>query len=124
MWRLYGNNAKGICLVYDYNNEEFDFSYFMLARVSYANGDKKDNKLDFVAELMQASIGGRKFRLNSWHIWQHFFKPNEYEIESEIRLLAFADELETLLGKYEKRWITTPDSIFAPILLLPLKGLF
>ena len=122
MWRLYGNNAKGICLVYDYNNEEFDFPYFMLARVSYANGDEKDNKLDFVAELMQASIGGRKFRLNNWHIWQHFFKPCEYRIESEVRLLVFADELETLLAKYEKKWITTSDNIFAPILLLPLKS--
>ena len=122
MWRLYGNNAKGVCFVYDYNQANFDVLYFMLARVSYANKDKNNHKLDFIAELLQTSIGGRRFRLNNWHIWQHFFKPNEYEIESEIRLLAFADELETLLGKYEKRWITTPDSIFAPILLLPLKS--
>lgn len=122
MWRLYANNASGVCIVYDYNKTDFDFSYFMLARVSYANEEKKDNKLDFIAELLQSSIGGRRFRLSNWHIWQHFFKPYEYGIESEIRLLVFADELETLLAKYEKKWITTSDNIFAPILLLPLKS--
>lgn len=122
MWRLYGNNAAGVCIAYEYNKRVFDFSYFMLARVSYANKDKKDHKLDFIAELLQSSIGGRRFRLQNWHIWQHFFKPNEYRIESEIRLLVFADELETLLAKYEKTWIVSSDNIFAPILLLPLKS--
>ena len=122
MWRLYGNNATGVCIAYEYDETNFDFSYFMLARVSYADENKKNNKLDFIAELLQSSIGGRKFRLNNWNIWQHFFKPHEYQIESEVRLLAFADEFETLLAKYEKKWITTSDNIFAPILLLPLKS--
>ena len=121
MWRLYGDNAKGVCMAYSYKKEDIDTAKFMLAYVSYADEDGNDKKLDFVVNLMKSSIGKRKFRLRNWHIWQHFFKPKEYSIEQEVRLLVFADELDISIDHHERKWIITSDGIMAPLLLLPLK---
>ena len=122
LWRLYGDSAKGISIEYEVP-QNIDSSYFMLARVSYANKeDKNDNKLNFIAELMNNPMHNRKFRLKHWNIWQHFFKPHDYDVENEIRLLAFANELEVSIFHYDRKWITTPDGIFAPLLNFPLKS--
>ena len=122
LWRLYGDSAKGISIEYEVP-QNIDSSYFMLARVSYANKeDKNDNKLNFIAELMNYPIHNRKFRLKHWNIWQHFFKPHDYDVENEIRLLAFANELEVDIFHYDRKWITTTDGIFAPLLNFPLKS--
>ncbi len=120
MWRLYGDNAKGVCIVYD-KSEELSSPYYMLARVSYANKDKYDEKLDFIADLMMKRIGNREFKLRQWYIWQHFFKPYEYNVESEVRLLAFVDEITHYLCNYERKWFTTSNGIYMPVLQIPLK---
>lgn len=121
MWRLYGDDAKGVCIVYDCKEKYIDESKFMLAYVSYADEKGNDEKLNFVAKLMNSSIGKRRFRLQNWHIWQHFFKPKEYRVEQEVRLLVFADVLDISIDHHERKWITTPDGIMTPLLLLPLK---
>lgn len=119
LWRLYGDNAKGICIEYD--TDSFDSkSDFILAYVSYADKFGKNVKLDFIAELMNTMVKGHHFRLRLWHIWQHFFKPYEYRVENEIRLLAFVDDLNFCINKYERKWVTTPNNIFTPLLILPL----
>lgn len=121
MWRLYGDNAKGVCIIYD-KSKEISTPYYMLSRVSYANKDKHDKKLDFIADLMKTRIRGRKFKLRQWYIWQHFFKPYEYNVESEVRLLAFVDEISLCLCNYERKWLTTSNGIYMPVLQIPLKS--
>ncbi len=119
MWRLYGDNAKGVCIVYDAKTE-IDTDHFMLAKVNYAEQTGKNPKLDAIAKLMKFSSRNRIFRLKLWHIWQHFFKPYEYNVESEVRLLVFTYGIN--LSCYNKEWITTNSGILAPILLLPLES--
>ena len=121
LWRLYGDNAKGICIEYEVP-QNIESSGFILAWVSYANENKKNNKLDFIAELMKQKIKGRHFILRGWYGWKHLFKPHEYNIENEIRLLTYVDDINFKIDNNKRKWITTPDNIFAPLLLLPLKA--
>ena len=120
LWRLYGDNAKGICIEYEVPNH-IESSGFVLAWVSYADKNKKNNKLDFIAEFMKQSVKGRHFILRGWYGWKHFFKPYEYNIENEIRLLTYVDDIDFKIDNNKRKWITTSDNIFAPLLLLPLK---
>lgn len=120
LWRLYSDKAQGICIEYEVP-KDIQSSGFILAWVSYANDNNINPKLDFLASLMKTKLKGRRFVLRGWHGWQHFFKPKEYSVEHEIRLLAYIDNHEFNLGRYKRKWITTPDGIFAPLLLLPLK---
>jgi hypothetical protein len=83
---------------------------------------KKNNKLDFIAELMKQKIKGRHFILRGWYGWKHLFKPYEYNIENEIRLLTYVDDIDFKIDNNKRKWITTPDNIFAPLLLFPLKA--
>lgn len=121
MWRLYGDQAKGICIEYEVPMN-IQSSGFILARVSYADESKKDNKLDFIASLMKNKLKGHRFVLKGWYGWQHFFKPKEYSVEREIRLLAYINDLDFTIEKYGRKWITTKEGILAPLLLLSLKA--
>ena len=120
LWRLYGDNAKGVCIGYEVPNH-IESSGFILAWVSYADKNKKNNKLDFITELMKQSVKGRHFILREWYGWKHFLKPYEYNIENEIRLLTYVDDIDFKIDNNKRKWITTSDNIFAPLLLLPLK---
>ena len=120
MWRMYGDNAKGICLEYDQALCDSMKDYFLLANVSYSQSKHCHHELDFVKALLDIKIDGRSFRLHRWELWQHFFKSYEYRIEKEVRLLIVADALERDVFGYKTKWITTDDGITAPMLLLPM----
>ncbi len=120
LWRLYGDNARGVSIEYEYE-EELDLNIFQLARVSYAEKNGNHPKLDFIRELMHLEFEEFKFSLKNWVVWQHFFKPCDYRIEQEIRLLLFYDELIGVPRGKCHEWITTADGITAPILKLGLR---
>ncbi len=106
MWRLYGDDAKGVCLVFEIRPDMQ--KEFMLQMVSYANEKKKNDKLDLIKELIK-----KKVVFNDIDKWKHFFKAKDYSIEKEIRLL-FADDSKTDVVK-NRVWLKTSDhSIINP----------
>lgn len=87
MWRLYGENGKGIVIEY-LNKLKRREPYCFLAPVSYQQDNGVHEELDFVKFLFREKrIGGRKLMLMRWNIWQMFFKSKEFKIEEEVRLL-------------------------------------
>lgn len=120
MWRLYGNDTKGVSI--EYIIPEHLAEDFLLARVSYADKNGNDPKLNFIKDLMQSKIGERMFRLNYWSLWQHFFKPYDYAIEKEVRLLFFGDDLLNALSKdFDLKWQAIGNGIITPFANFLLK---
>lgn len=110
MWRMYGDDAKGVCLVYSVGNLGDDF---ILAPVSYAEENGTHPKLDFLKHL-QDDLHIVFSRID---VWKHFFKPYEYADEKEIRLLY----KDTNTSHY--RWIQATGNVLCPIVEFPiLKG--
>lgn len=86
MWRLYGDDTKGCCMLFSYNKRNnYDFKIFP---VSYAQKDKKHPEVDFINGLVtKALAGGGKIIIKNLDEWKLFFKPYEYHNEKEIRIL-------------------------------------
>ncbi len=103
-WRLYADDSKGVCLVFDIDKEFID-TKFILKRVSYAKRYKGHIELDLVKEIIsKLKIDyGIDFEFRTLNIWKHFFKPYEYAVEEEVRLLYIHhdDEYAT------KNWLLT-----------------
>ena len=91
MWRLYGNDAKGVCITYDRNPATKE--NFYMARVSYGrliDGREVHYELDFLRDILRHNYGdGWRLRFNRWGIWKHFFKSYLFSDEREIRLLYY-----------------------------------
>lgn len=93
MWRLYADDAKGVCLRYERNNNVRNMENFFFAKVSYADPKtKKHYELDYIKTMMHDFP--RKFKFKRWNIWKHFFKSSNYITEHEVRLLYVAPEQE------------------------------
>ena len=101
MWRLYGDQGKGVCLEYDYNDKAVDNVQFFLAPVSYGKEKDKHPQLDFIKNINNWEHEGWHFKLKRWHIWKHFFKSYLFKDEQECRLLFIPSEN----SKADVRWI-------------------
>lgn len=122
MWRLYGDDAKGVCI--EYQKKEFTNDFYF-APISYAKDSKQTHpELDFIRKLQDIEINGKRFKLNHLSIWKHFFKPYEYRDEKEIRLLFNKKCAIPELNSYgdannppfKRMWIYNGDySIISPI---------
>lgn len=83
MWRLYGDNARGVCMVFGRRDKAKDG----LFKIRYIQPD--GDSLKEVTELMEALKGhGIKFRLNLLQKLRHFLKHSDYVAEDECRLLV------------------------------------
>ncbi len=107
MWRLYGDDARGVCLVYkikgELSNGKFNSKGFYLAPVSYGTSVDSHPELELVQSMAGLSIRGWNFKFERWSIWKHFFKSYRFSDEGEIRLLY--------IGNIDKwKWIENPDS--------------
>lgn len=88
MWRLYGDNSEGVCIKYTVDYEKIDYENMYIAPVNYAREIGDHPELDFLARLQNTIIENNWFFvLRSWHLWKYFFKPFEYSIENEVRLV-------------------------------------
>lgn len=88
MWRLYGGDAKGICLKFRVDKTKLNKNGFYLAPVSYADSNKKHYELEIIKNICtQHKEKKWSFDFAEWNIWKHFFKDNAYAVEEEIRLL-------------------------------------
>jgi len=108
MWRMYGDDAKGVCLKFKIKKHLLDAKHFYLYHVSYA--DKYGHKeLDMIARLSELKIGDYVFEFNTWYLWKHFFKPVFYKEENEVRLLYFQQKGDQL------KWIKAGE-VMAPVI--------
>lgn len=92
MWRLYGDNAKGACLIYEIDKKLIDNKRFFFAPVSYADNEDGHYILEFIKEMMQTKFNDWRFVFKRWYIWKHFFKSYIFKDEQEIRLMYIPDE--------------------------------
>lgn len=126
MWRLYAEDAKGVCIKYHVDASKIDSNKYFFARVSYGdrgNSSKPEhNELKFLSDLQEPVIcPGWRFYFSKWYIWKYFFKSWTYKDENEIRLIYLPD----LSNKAEKdRIIWYKDynySIFNRMALIPIE---
>ena len=115
MWRLYGDNTKGVNILYSVDKRKL--TRYKLYYIDYADspGLSGHKSLNFIRDLLNFKVGGRTFRLRKWNEWKHFFKPYEYRDELEIRLLY------NRKNNPADKWILTGDySIVCPLTLFKL----
>lgn len=109
MWNMYGGKAEGVCIEYCYDSNALDDVSFVLARISYGETKDQHRVLDFIADILKASINDKRLSLQLLGTWQHFFKAHEYHKENEIRLLYEESTSQ------DTKWILTGDNIMTPI---------
>lgn len=112
MWRMYGDDAKGICFEYSIDKEIMQDRGFYLARVSYAESDGTHPSLDFIKRCLNITINNCKFQFRNFNIWKHFFKPYDYIDEQEVRLLYQCKKGD----ENNYKWIVTGDQIISPVM--------
>lgn len=87
MWRLYGDNARGVCMVFGRDAKKGDDLY----KIRYI--DPQQDELSKVSELMdQLKEKGIRFRLNRLQKCRHFLKHIDYCAEEESRLLMCGEQ--------------------------------
>ncbi|MCQ2360477.1 MAG: DUF2971 domain-containing protein [Paludibacteraceae bacterium] len=82
MWRLYAEDATGVCLVFE-PKEKFG-KEFKLYKVQYADKFGSNVILDIIKNLIWNGVV-----FNHLSEWKHIFKAYEYNIEREDRLIYF-----------------------------------
>lgn len=115
LWRLYSDDAKGVCLIFDINSKKLN-SHVLLQKVKYADENGVHKELDFLKQFKEKveSLTGFKFEFRKTGNWKHFFKPYEYSIEEEVRLLIID---KPSLEKIKSDWVMTySHSIINPII--------
>ena len=95
MWRLYGDDGKGVCLEYDVDLAKVDNKFFFFAPVSYGEAMNIHPTLDFIRDIRHWNENGWSFNLKRWYIWKHFFKSHLFKEENEVRLLYLWTPEET-----------------------------
>ena len=69
---------------------------------------------------MGKGVSGRNFEIRNLNSWLHFFKPSEYAVEEEVRLLYEMND-GSLLDTTNGKWIyNTSNGIIAPIVRFPI----
>lgn len=88
MWRLYGDNAKGVCLIFKRNVEKDDelkkIKYIAPNEINSTNRVKK-----FLNDLRENDI---KFSFNHLTIDSHYIKYDDYKSEDEYRMIVIKNK--------------------------------
>ena len=96
MWRLYGDDGKGVCLVFEVK-PSIDF---YIAKVDYEKEDKSHENVKLIKVLI-----GKGFKFEGLNVWKHFFKPHDYSVEEEIRLVFYEHSDSSSTNNDKKVWI-------------------
>lgn len=102
-WRLYAEDSKGVCLAFTVKENRIN-SKFILKKISYAKKEQEHPELDLIKNIIitlreKLNID---FEFKTLNTWRHFFKPHDYAIEKEVRLLHIQNKDEI-----KKEWIIT-----------------
>lgn len=84
MWRLYGDNTKGVRIQYIPKNMPDGFRF---AKIYYGSDIHTHPGLDFIKKMLETKFGAVYFQFLHLDYWKHFFKPADYAMEKEVRLL-------------------------------------
>lgn len=110
MWRLYGDDGKGVCLEFELSVKS-ESNGFILSPVNYAEDRKTHRALKMLKSMSDAG-----FKFIELYKWKHFFKPYDFNVEKEIRLM-FIDNRRVDNGVINRDWIITwGHSIINPII--------
>lgn len=115
MWRLYGDNTRGVRLTYTPQPMPIGFRFM---KIYYETAPGYHPGLEFIKLLTQTSIDSVKLHLKRLCYWKHFFKPYDYHIEKEVRLICEKG------GAFNPQtiWIKGEEfSIAVPLVLIPLE---
>jgi len=87
-WRLYADDCKGVSLVFNVKNTNYQ-GHFEVKKINYGEVDKSHKALDLIKNFidMLKTDYQIEFRLKTFNTWKHFFKPFDYKVEEEIRIL-------------------------------------
>lgn len=121
MWRLYGDDAKGVCLVFEMA-KSYEENIFAINSVSYGK-EKSHPELNFLKSVKDEIFEkyGLRFDFKSMSIWKHYFKPYEYKIENEVRMLMHDENMECIANR---GWmLSKPYNIVSPWIEIELNGI-
>lgn len=122
MWRLYGDDAKGVCMSFE--KQDLPKGFYLRA-VVYS--EKNIQVLKNIVDIAEGA--GLRFVFNYWELWGAFFKSLDYEVEKEVRLV-YLESLASWKPKNTKKWVLTSSNLIpnkyvefeaAPTTLFPLK---
>lgn len=108
MWCFYGDNARGVCMVFKRDTKKNDRLY----KINYIDPDKDLKKVTgFMRSLKAKRI---RFRLNLLKNYRHFLKHVDYNTEEEYRLMVksgkpdgwFINHENGILTPYVERELT------------------
>lgn len=106
MMRLYADDAKGVVICYkilDLNKLKSSKN-FILGKINYQRKNGSHPELDLIGKILSKRFGSYTLSINSILKWSHFFKPYEYSIEEEVRLL-YTDSGKNRKYSVESKWI-------------------
>ena len=107
MWRLYGDDGKGVCLEFDVTLAKSE--NFYMAKVDYENKKKSHKWVKVIKDLEKVGL-----KFNNLNVWKHFFKPHEYSVEKEIRLVFMDSNINQ---NPQRAWIlANGSSIVIPVM--------
>ncbi|WP_445454295.1 DUF2971 domain-containing protein [Flavobacterium sp. 25HG05S-40] len=108
MWRLYGDNSKGVCIELELTESEIASSFY-IKEIIYVH-----NQYNEVIQLFKSVFEyfidkGITFKFKWFDAFKLFFKSDDYKVEKEVRLLFVNDD------NYERKWmIASPFGILNP----------
>lgn len=119
MWRLYGDDAQGVCIVYDIQKELNKDWYFYIAPVNYGLSDGSHPQLELINSLQTEPVEkGWHFCLTGWGYWKYFFKAYHYSVEKEIRLVCVSCNEEA--DGYRQWYKDRSNGIFSHMVQFPI----
>ncbi len=89
MMRLYADDARGVVIGYKILNpfRLKSSPNFILGKINYERENGTHPELDLIVSILNKKFGVFSFSFRSLLKWSHFFKPKEYNVEEEVRLL-------------------------------------
>lgn len=105
LWRLYAEDGTGVCLIFNIKRERLN-DKVLIQKVKYADQDGNHPELDFLKYIREGveALTGFTFEFRNIGLWKHFFKPYDYKIEEEVRLLVIE---ELSLNPLNSNWVKT-----------------
>lgn len=105
LWRLYAEDGTGVCLVFDIKKENLNEN-ILIQKVKYADENGIHPELEFLKEIKTKVklITNYTFEFRNIGLWKHFFKPYDYSVEEEVRVLVIDNNK---LDSIALHWVKT-----------------
>lgn len=109
MWRLYGDDAKGVCCIYSVLKDKIKDRFF-LHDVKYINNNDEFAEIEdpHLERLRKYIENQNKLTYLDLSPYIFFYKPKDFENEKEVRLLV--DNKKTTAynnSQYKREWVLT-----------------